>query len=303
MFRVWLETIPYTDVDEKVVSLLVRHRLGVFAAIRPGDLFTARGPIQNMLEAGVEVTLWPMLEDREGRWGNHQNLDRFLDFADRTLEVFSPRRIVLDLEPSFSAMQAALRGRPSVPLQRAPSSPLHQWTRRKREHGIHVSAVVPPFVQHPVWGPPLSRLLGIPHPGDLFNEVHVMLYTSLLEGFSRGVIRREDALYVLQEGAKGAQGVALGAVGVGALGCEPLYRDVRELAEDVAVARAANVASISLFDLGGILQRPDPEGWFRVLLRQEAPRSVTVPHSLRMRAAGALGRLLMKALRENPRRA
>ncbi|MDB4998076.1 MAG: hypothetical protein JWM74_5508, partial [Myxococcaceae bacterium] len=59
----------------------------------------------------------------------------------------------------------------------------------------------------------------------------------------------------------GTAGISLGAVGLGALGNEPVYRSPTELAEDVAIARAAGLDDLTLLDLGGVLTRDDPEAW------------------------------------------
>ncbi len=95
-----------------------------------------------------------------------------------------------------------------------------------------------------------------------------MLYTSILEGWSRGALRRADARALLGVACREAAsrlgeraGASIGAVGPGAFGNEPTYRGVAELADDVAVARAAGVDDLALFDLGGVILRGPPEPW------------------------------------------
>ncbi len=95
-----------------------------------------------------------------------------------------------------------------------------------------------------------------------------MLYTSILEGWARGMLDRGDALALLGWSCRTAArrfgaiaGASLGAVGSGAFGDEPTYRSPAELADDVAVARAAGVDDLALFDLGGVLRRPPAEAW------------------------------------------
>src|SRR6185295_17904670 len=104
---------------------------------------------------------------------------------------------------------------------------------------------------------PYQELLGTPVDGLAWDHVSVMLYTSMIEGWSRGVLRREDARSFLAAAAVLAAarlgdraGVSLGCVGVGAFGNEPVYRAAVELADDVAIARAAGVDDLTLFELG-----------------------------------------------------
>jgi hypothetical protein len=54
-------------------------------------------------------------------------------------------------------------------------------------------------------------------------------------------------------------------VGTGAFGDEPSYRSVDELRRDVAIATAAGITDLSLFDLGGILRRGPAAAWLEAL--------------------------------------
>jgi hypothetical protein len=99
-----------------------------------------------------------------------------------------------------------------------------------------------------------------------------MLYTSMIEGWSRGFIPRRRALDLLARGTVAslrrfgaAAGVSVGVVDVGALGDEPRYRDPGELAADVAAASAQGVETVNLFDLGGVLRRGPAEAWLEAL--------------------------------------
>jgi hypothetical protein len=95
-----------------------------------------------------------------------------------------------------------------------------------------------------------------------------MLYTTLIEGYSRKMLRRRDAralLVMLAEAARrrfgSRAGISLGVVAGGALGDERGYRDPSELADDVAIARAAGIDALALYGLDGILARPPIEAW------------------------------------------
>jgi hypothetical protein len=95
-----------------------------------------------------------------------------------------------------------------------------------------------------------------------------MAYTSLFEGWSRGLVDRRRAETMLAMCARLTRfrfgeraGISLGTIGVGAFEDEPCYRSPAELARDVAIAAAAGITELSVFDLGGILRRAPAEAW------------------------------------------
>jgi hypothetical protein len=99
-----------------------------------------------------------------------------------------------------------------------------------------------------------------------------MAYTSLYEGWSRGLINRSRAERLLSITARAARwrfgetaGISLGCVGPGAFGDEPGYRNVGELQRDVAIARRAGIDELALFDLAGVVRRGDVDAWLDAL--------------------------------------
>lgn len=149
--------------------------------------------------------------------------------------------------------------------------------------------------------------MGTPVDGIPWDHATAMLYTSILEGWSRGALHRDDAVSLLAGGCRAARarwgaaaGASLGAVGTGALGDEPVYRSAGELAEDVAVARACGIDDLALFDLGGVLARPPVAPWLDAFTRTE-PLSMAPRMTLRARvclaAASLPGAVLRRGLR------
>jgi hypothetical protein len=133
--------------------------------------------------------------------------------------------------------------------------------------------------------------------------VSVMMYTSIIAGWSRGAIRRRDAVELLaaacarvvrRHGDRG--GISLGCVGTGAFLDEPVFASPADLAEDAAVVRASGVRSIALFDLGGVLAREPAEAWLDALV-DESSVAANVPVSKRITAARRLARAATWALR------
>jgi len=171
------------------------------------------------------------------------------------------------------------------------AAPHERLVASLRERAIEiVAAVVPPLLLPARPSRGWQRVLGTPVDELSYDVVSAMLYTTLFEGYSAGVVRRADAQALLSRFARLAKerfgaraSVSLGAVGKGALGDERTYRDPGELAEDVAIARAAGINDLALFDLAGVLARPPIEPWLDALTETEA--SAPPPRSAR---AGAI---------------
>ncbi|MBI5512584.1 MAG: hypothetical protein HY909_02385 [Deltaproteobacteria bacterium] len=310
--RIWCEMLPHETLRaEPVLALLARYGLEPLVAVRPGDLGTLPETLRALTGRGLPVALWPMLEDAHGRWPSARNAERFGRFTDEVLAIARalpeharPRELVFDLEPSYGdyktwlALARARRppgGHPppsgGVAVERARAL-FQALAERARGDGLGVSSAVMPMV---LWDPeppspgPWQRWLGTPVDGMDWDHASVMLYTSIFEGWSRGLFSRRDSVAFLAEVALAASrrfgpaaGVSLGAVGVGALGDEPTYRSPEELAGDASVARGLGVRTLSLFDLGGVLSRPPAEAWLDAFTHPDAPRDQ--PTSARARA-------------------
>ncbi len=245
----------------------------------------------------VPVALWPMLADREGRWASALNGETFARSVRRTLAELdargcAPRALIVDIEPPIDAMKRWLRwatgGRDNRAMDTgsvrtidaldpgrtdAGTLALDALREELRGRGVRVgAAVVPTGLVGAGAGRWLERWLGLSVSDRAYEPASVMLYTSMLEGYSRGWISRPRALSLLSLGARRARErfgpdveVSLGLVGTGALESEPIYRDPGELSADVSAARAAGVHRLALFDLRGVLARGSPERWLDAL--------------------------------------
>ena len=319
--RIWCETCPWSELAEPgTLALLTAHGLEPIVAVRPHDLAALTALERAFTVAGMRAAYWPMLADADGRWAAAENMDRFSDFV-RAVATRVPRReIVVDLEPPIDRARDLAGAVAEPPRRRGPLRERAVSTARAlgavlemvrkisprdlgharagltrlvddlAAEGTPVSAcVLPPLVldRRAAW----QTLLGTPLAGPRWHEVHVMLYSSMLEGWSRGWLRRQDARALLcrfaaaTRRALGPRGsVALGVVGTGAFGDEPVYRDARELSDDVELARAAGLPHLSLFDLGGVLRRERPAAWLDAFARGDDAAGVAAP-----RASGASG--------------
>jgi hypothetical protein len=279
--RIWCETVPAaTLAAPATVALLRRYGVDPILAVWPSTVPEARAAADRFAEAGLRPALWPMLADADGRWASADNADRFCDFAERLAAEASAAEIVFDLEPPIGALRASIASSvlhahllpagADASAFRAARERIARTAGLLRARGVAVSAAMAlPILFDPPRGPAgWEARLGTPVDGIAWDHVSPMLYSSILEGWSRGLLSRRDALAILACSCRASAhrfgslgGASLGAVGAGAFGDEPTYPSPAELAEDVSVARAAGVDDLALFDLGGALRRPPAEAW------------------------------------------
>jgi hypothetical protein len=325
--RVYSETLPYADlVRRRTIGLLSRYGLELVLAVRPWDARDLPDVARALRDAGVPLSIWPMLSDEQGRWASVHNAP---EFSRLTLSVCDeleaagapPCDVLFDLEPPFAqarslAQLGAARSKGPEGLTRlasglSRSSPLafdsaslalSRAVGEIHSRGIATSMAVWPLV---ALDPPGEKgwqsLLGTPVDALGTGHVSVMMYTSILEGWSRGTLRRRDTTALLAAATArtvrrwGSQaGISLGCVGTGAFEDEPTYRDPNELAEDAAVARGSGCERLTLFDLGGVLAREPAEAWLEAFV--SAGEVTSGPTSKRVRAARTLARAATWAL-------
>ena len=309
MRRIYSETLPWDRVVEPTaLGLLARYGLEVVLAVRPWDVSALPDVARALRDAGVGLSIWPMLADAEGRWANVDNARAFAELTAACCEALvdlPPRDVLFDLEPPFAQAKALVsfanaHGLPPPRMSRSPgydaaARSLSNLVTSVHARGIASSMAVWPLVAlDPAGASTWQTFLGTPVDPLGADHVSVMMYTSIFEGWSRGVLRRGDALALLSAATARAvrrwgprAGMSLGCVGVGAFEDEPLYRAPRELLEDVAVVRAAGCDALTLFDLGGVLARPPAEAWLDAFTGDER---VDVAVSRRVRAARAVAR-------------
>jgi len=323
---IWSEYTPYSALQEPgLLAELGRRGIQLAVAVTPPLMASSVAVVRACRSAGVSVAIWPMLSDAQGRWASANNAAPYCRFVRELLALLGekavlPDALALDLEPPIERIRQLTqrpvarwfrqRGGevPSAPPQSVPVATSHfaELAATAGALGLSVlAAVVPPVVLDPDaaargW----QRLLQTPVDTLPLHVVSTMAYTSLLEGYSRGLVRRSDAralLWKIARATKARYGarasVSVGAVGTGALGDERTYRDPSELVDDVRIARAAGIDHLALFNLDGALARPPLAAWLDALVATE-PATAEPPPTLRanllwrgLRAVGYLGQL------------
>lgn len=312
---IWAETAPDVVLrDAATWRLLARYGLEAAVAVRPHHVDEVSRWAHEARAAGVRTSVWPMIEDREGRWLSVKNVGPFASFVREVRRAAPGTELVLDLEPPFPLVRGALDGHKGAAMRllalardtearRAGQLGIARICDEAIAAGSSIMIGVVPFVlfDGPGSDGAWARLCGAPRELPA-SRLNVMLYTSLIEGYSKGALRREDARALLAEGCRASvvafgerACVSLGAAGPGALGDEPVYPDPEALGEDVAIAMGEGVQDLWLFDLGGVLARGAPEPWFDAFTRAPS-RSLGAASTPRSRAAvlamWALGRAL-----------
>ena len=317
--RIWSETVGYDVLaSARVLDLLRRFDLSLLVAVRPWNVAKLGELSRACLGAGVPLALWPMLADEDGRWANVQNANTFATLVRDALgaseaALRAEPEVAVDLEPSFDALRGVSAIPPRIrPLLRARAlakrsragDPITLLAHELAARGARGSATIIPLVlldddEDGERGvrTPWQEILGTPLDRRAWSRVNVMLYTSLLEGWSRGLLERQHALDLLDAASRATSrrfgdmaSLSLGAVGVGAFGNEPVYRTPQELAEDVSVANRAGIDDLTLLDLGGVLARGPAERWLEVFCGtpSSAVGPVSPARSLTFRARAAL---------------
>lgn len=304
--RIWSEFVPYDElVQSEVLAPLAQREIELCVAVTPDRTDRVGLLLEACEKAAVEVFLWPMLGDGDGRWArgdNHSAYSEFIaDLIERVGSDAKLRGIALDFEPSIDDLRrlvrldvrTATRGL----FRRGGDVDFAPLAAKVHTHGFETLAAVPPVVVLDQSAKGWQRVLDTPVADLPCQAMSPMAYTSLFEGYSRGFLRRDDARQLFawmaartakRFGERAA--LSLGVVGPGALGDEQAYRDPSELADDVALARAAGVDDLALFSLDGVLVREPVEAWLDAFANTEsARRSPSLGRRARMVAMATAG--------------
>jgi hypothetical protein len=300
----WSEFVPFGELrSPALLRALASRDIALRVAVMPDSVGEVAALRRACAAAGVELGVWPLLSDAEGRWASCDNARRFAEHSRavaRAATASGPKleAIALDLEPPIGRVRDVLAGRivgsrgAARPPWDGATASLVALVAQLRGCARYIEAAVIPAVLADARAAGWQRLLGTPVDALPVDHVSVMLYTTLIEGYSRRTLRRRDARALLFALAREARkrygdraGVSLGVIAGGALGDERGYREPAELVEDVALARAAGVEALRLYGLDGILARPPIERWLDAFV---ATRPGSPPgHTWRARAAMA----------------
>lgn len=328
--RIWCETLSFSELLEgDALRVPAERGWSLLLAVLPGDLPHIPELLLRAESLGLPVSLWPMLTSDRGRWVHATTLEPFLALAEQILVQCEargrlPAELVVDLEPPFQMVADMVSdlvtpgfGSPwqhakhllrvtregAIRFDRAHER-LARFVEASHRRGVPVSCTALPLVPLDDGQRAWQRLLGTPVDGVGFRRVNIMMYSSLVEGWSKGVLDRTRSMRALQEVAQltvakygeGAS-LSLGLVGTGAFSNEPVYRSPSELREDVAIARAAGVRDLCLFDLGGATRRPHTRAWLDAFANDDAHAPAFAPAPRSVEALRWISRIATSSVR------
>lgn len=309
--RIYSEIYPLDELArESTLRRLAARDLELVVALWPNTLAATLQIAARATDLGVRVTLWPMLDDDAGRWVSVANVEPYADFVRVVVgQGDICRELLIDLEPPIGQMQRPVQSWLSQSSGASKQDPKAQWHKGRRAlhrlldelgaRGItRTAAVIPLVVYDGKQGRSWQQLLGTPVDGLPFDHIQVMAYTTLFQGYSRGLLGRKDALMLLDDLCTAAKtkygdraGISLGCTGQGALGDEQAYRALGELVEDLQHTAAAAIDDVALFELGGVLRRPDADAWLDRFAARDEVREAAI-EAVKMRQPSRRARIL-----------
>jgi hypothetical protein len=300
--RFWAELISPGELTDRALPLLREFGAGVAVAMYPVSLTRENAvALRELKGAGVEVTLWPLMEQDQGYFPGEGNVEEYsamvrnlIDWARRN-EVL-PGLLAVDLEPPIEQLNevfaatgglAKLRGafnaaRRNLDRERyykakAVLDGLNGWVQAQ---GVRTLAAVMPWVALELEGDHelIQDMNETPVAGISWDLISPMLYVTMLGGMAERALNRRDANWLLYETClklreryAGRAGVSLGLTGRGVLEDEPTFDDPGELVVGLEAALAAGVRDVSIYSLEGVLARDDPRPWLEAI-RSAQPR-------------------------------
>lgn len=294
---------------------LCERKIELIASIFPDTEDQIPTLLERCAKENVAVALWPMLHNTDGRWANTLTMPKYLAMVRRVFQQIHSlpcTTVFVDLEPPIHLLQAALRSPREamnwlpLPNFKEAREQLVQITSEASYYCTSISAAVLPLV---LWEKHASdgwqQVLGIPVDGIPWEHVQVMMYSSLFEGYSKGLVSPHVSEGLVSLAAKYTQkrfgsrgGLSLGVIAPGALGDEQPIQSPTRLLRDITTASAQGLRDIAIFDLLGAHHRPPLEMWLDTLCEdslQAFPAAIP-PLSYALGAIGWGAGLLLKAL-------
>ncbi|MBU0490495.1 MAG: hypothetical protein KKA73_05850 [Chloroflexi bacterium] len=309
----WAADLGYDELGEPaVLDLLRRHEVTVGVPVTParraseGDALLAL--LHRAAEAGVNVALWPLLDDGDGRqpgpWACERNIEAFsqlaLDVLDWTAAAGTPVAwLVVDLQlPRAQAQRYASAGglgwiwqlvrlgRQNLSRKRfmAASAAFQSLYAHSHERGVPVLARCLDQVATDMatGGIAWQDFLETPVTTVTWDRVALTYYGSMVRDMGLTPVDVAGLLYQECQALQ-AQPHATAVVSLGLCGGQQrgAYARPADLVVDVAAALAAGIQHLALADLAGVLRSPEPAAWFDLVRTTEPAAPAITPWAQR----------------------
>lgn len=319
MIRVWSEHLGFEEAaSARVLDYLESHGFHPVFAVHPGDDLDELGRlVRQVQERGLEAAVWPLLDQSEGYWPSVGNAERFgsrvREIVDHLEEADArPSWLAFDMEPPISGGSTLVETMRGLARERLFGEEVGDFRRAVEQYadlaadvasrGIETLGVttLPVAIDVNRDVSRVARWLETPWMEVDWDRAGFMAYGSIVQGLSGGMLDYRDVralhyrVFVQTSRRWGDRAHAsLGITGTGVYGDEPVYERPRELALDVAAARAAGIRDLAIFSLEGFLGKKHPDLWAKAVVEAGAePPPPTVAAELMWAAGGVANRTL-----------
>ena len=286
IFRFWYEKFdPNLIIRSGVLELLKKYKVGIcFASMRRNynQELAKLGRIMN--DYGLRFCLWPLLPDELGYWISTYNAENFIKELDIIFSWASKYdvkidEIAIDLEIPINMYEKLGRIAGRNLFLRLKTmyvfgsrvydngvSALGEARDIIREYGSKTLVpVIDLFLELSEYSvEKLQRAFGNPVFDIEWDAFSPMIYNSMWHGYIGipiSVLRNRMYQLLIKEkklfGAKA--GASIGVLWIGKLGNEPMYTRPEDIAIDAAIAKAAGIKDITIYNLEGVIFRNNDE--------------------------------------------
>jgi hypothetical protein len=206
------------------------------------------------------IGCWPVLSKDKGYWfssfTDKESLNSLLQYKDLKLKIdieppienfkFSYFRLKLWLLKYCLFLKPKNKGLLSEVL-----------SKLKKEDIIMSTFPFPKFM--------LNNLMDITYLKN--SNLSLMFYSTLIPRIFRPFYRMyyKSIITSYREIAKNIFS-AVGLIGTGIFGNEPIYKSVKEFEKDLKFLRSLNIDRIAIFELSWILKRRNSKEWFKIII-------------------------------------
>ncbi len=297
IYRVWAEYLePEQVLEPQVMSLLKKFDINLCMAF-PADGMNDRYErfLKEYEQAGIPVTLWTLLDDNLGYWPSERNAKDFVKHVARVFDWTDSAGarfpwLAVDMELPHYYLKQIKGATDPVSLATTAynifkenrdtgrfydtAATLNKMIEVVHAHGTKVLAAASDFTAVDIAGETISIQDSLETPISPVNwdVVSFMSYTSLMTGYSKGIMKTADARWWMYKVAREMKrvlwnraGMSIGVTYVGKLEDEKYYEMPDELVPDMQAVKAALIEDISVFCLEGMLRSPRPEEWLEKL--------------------------------------
>ncbi|GEM_PF-892905 len=217
----------------------------------------------------ISCGVWPTISKQEGYWFSSYCSKESI----KKLLEFKGERIKVDLEPPIPNIKKYAFW-PLVKysfqlLQRKAKEKqyLHQIIQQlPRDKEVILSGLPLPIKMRGIYGDDFTKLTpNMKRNFFIYSTLYPKWIYPIIKIYYRIFLKRDKKFY----GNKLL--CAVGCIGPGIFGTEPIYRNINEFRADLLFVEQQGIKNIVIFELGGILKRDNPQAWINLIKQYTQP--------------------------------